>query len=82
MWNKERSKVIPIFLTVTTQRAQSAHHETKASHQEARGWQRKGILLQLSGKREDGQLMSKRAILRGAQNLEAAYRPVGYRGRG
>ena len=56
---------------VTAQRAQSAHHETKANRQEARRWQRKGILSQLASKREDGRLMSKRTILRGAQNLEA-----------
>ena len=67
---------------VTAHRAQSAHWETKAkaNGQEVRWWQRKGILLQLASKREDGRLMSKRTILRGRRILKQLYRPVGYRG--
>ena len=49
---------------VTIQRARSARCKTKASHDEARWWQRKGILLQLASKREHGRLMSEGAILR------------------
>ena len=57
-------------------------HETKANRQEARRWQRKGILLQHASKREDGRLTSKRTILRGHRILKQLYRPVGYRGGG
>lgn len=39
---------------VTAQRARSAHPKTKGSRQEARWWQRKGILLQLASRGEDG----------------------------
>ena len=45
---------------VTAQRARSACCETKADCQEARWWKRKGSLLQLASKGEDGRLMSKK----------------------
>ena len=61
----------PIKHLLRHKRACSACHETKANDQEAWWRQRKGVLLQLGSKREDGWLKSKRTILRGAQNLEA-----------
>ena len=38
---------------VTAQRARSARWEAEGDNQEARGWQRRGILLELASKRED-----------------------------